>query len=175
MQDSRRRVLAAVTAGVTGLVAGCGGNDTGTPAESTATGTAEPTATDTEAATPTAAGTETPGETAEPTATDTESLGPPMPPAEVVSVGADGLRFSPESFEIAVGDTVQWEWEGGGHNVRPDTVPSGSDWRGTEGGDGTTYDSGHTYSHRFDVAGTYSYCCAPHQGAGMTGSFTVTE
>ena len=54
-------------------------------------------------------------------------------------------------------------------------APAGSDWSGTEGGDGGTYRSGHTHGHTFEVAGEYSYYCAPHQSAGVVGSFTVTE
>ena len=173
MQDSRRQFLTAMAAGATGMLAGCGGTDTGTPTgDSTESATA--TATETETSTPT----ETPTETATETATETVTETTGTPTTEVVqpvSVGADGFQFSPETFEIAVGDTVEWQWDGNGHNVVPDTTPSGSDWSGTEGGAGTTYGMGHTHSYTFETAGTYSYYCAPHQGQGMTGSFTVTE
>lgn len=155
MPDSRRQVLVAAAAGVTGMLAGCGGNDTGTPTETDAS-----TETETEY-------TETATESTE---TETDSG-----PARIVAVGADGLQFTPETFGISVGDTVRWEWDGNGHNVVPDDIPPGSDWSGTEGSAGTTYSSGHTHSHTFETAGEYSYYCAPHQGSGMTGSFTVTE
>ena len=93
-----------------------------------------------------------------------------------VAVGAGGnLRFAPESFTLQAGGTVTWTWESGGHNVRPDGQPDGADWSGTEGGDGTTYGSGHTYEHTFETPGEYSYYCNPHQSFGMTGSFTVVE
>lgn len=89
-------------------------------------------------------------------------------------VGPGGsLSFEPESFQIAVGDTVLWTWDAGGHNVKASTTPEGSDWSGTPGGEFDTFGSGHTYRYRFDVAGTYEYYCAPHRSAGMTGSFTV--
>lgn len=175
MQESRRQFLAAVTTGVTGALAGCGGSgdSTATPATETETVATETetmvTETETaEAETETATQTETMATEAE---TDTGTTGP----AQTVSVAAEGFSFSPETFEIAVGDTVRWEWEGGGHNVRPDSIPGGSDWSGTEGGDSDTYSSGHTYSYTFEVAGEYSYYCGPHQSAGMVGSFTVTE
>jgi plastocyanin len=169
MQDSRRQFLAVAAAGITGMLAGCGGDDTGTQTAATETDTVA-TATDETMATET-----------ESMATETESMATETDTAmdaeadQTVAVGADGFNFSPETFEISVGDTVTWEWEGGGHNVRPDDIPSESDWSGTEGGDGDTYGSGHTHSHTFEVAGDYSYYCAPHQGSGMTGSFTVTE
>jgi len=140
MEESRRRFVAALTAGVTGALAGCGGSGNATPSED-ATETATPTAT--------------------PEA------------AQVVAVAADGFSFSPASFEIGAGDTVRWEWEAGGHNVKADSVPDGSDWSGTPGSD--LYSTGHTYSYTFDVPGEYSYYCQPHRSSGMTGSFTVTE
>jgi len=154
MQESRRRFVAALTAGVTGALAGCGGGES-------ATSTGDATGTDTP--TPTATGTPAP--------TDTET--PTAGAAQVVSVAASGFSFAPASFEIQAGDTVRWEWAGGGHNVKADTVPDGSDWRGTPGSE--LFSSGHTYSYTFDTPGEYSYYCDPHRGAGMTGSFTVTQ
>lgn len=32
---------------------------------------------------------------------------------------------------------------------------------------------GETYTAKFDTAGTYSYYCEPHQGAGMVGKVVV--
>ncbi|MFC7193430.1 plastocyanin/azurin family copper-binding protein [Halosimplex aquaticum] len=74
-----------------------------------------------------------------------------------------------------VGETVVWVWHSSGHNVRPESTPSGSDFSGTAGGDDRLYDEGHTLSHTFEVAGEYEYYCNPHRSAGMTGSFTVAE
>jgi len=145
MEESRRGFVAALTAGITGALAGCGGSES----------------------TPTEDATETP------TATATETQTATVEAAQVVSVAADGFTFSPSSFEIRAGDTVRWEWEAGGHNVKADTTPEGSDWSGTP--DSDLYSSGHTYSYTFDVPGEYSYYCQPHRSSGMTGSFTVTE
>lgn len=92
-----------------------------------------------------------------------------------VEVGPDGrFRFDPETFEIAVGETVRWVWRAQGHNVKPASVPSGAEWEGTPGDEFATFDSGYTYSYTFDTAGTYEYYCAPHRSSGMTGSFTVS-
>jgi plastocyanin len=184
MQESRRQFLAVLTTGVTGALAGCGGSEDSTATPATGTETAATTETETAATTETetvvtetetAATTETETAAATETETTATEVETDTGPAQTVSVAAEGFSFSPESFEIAVGDTVRWEWEAGGHNVRPDAIPGGSDWSGTEGGDSDTYSSGHTYSYTFEVAGEYSYYCGPHQSAGMVGSFTVTE
>jgi len=149
MEESRRQFVAALTAGVTGALAGCGGSDSGAPTED---------------------GTETPTAGESPTPTETSGA---TEVAQAVAVAADGFNFSPANFEVAAGDTVRWEWENGGHNVKADTVPDGSDWSGTAGSD--LFSSGHTYSYTFETPGEYSYYCQPHRGSGMTGSFTVTQ
>jgi plastocyanin len=64
-------------------------------------------------------------------------------------------------------------WESRGHNVKPADVPAESDWTGTEGDRGTTYPSGHVYTHTFEVAGTYDYVCVPHRTSGMVGTVVV--
>jgi len=91
-----------------------------------------------------------------------------------VRVAPDGnLRFDPETFRLAAGGTVTWEWDAPGHNVIADTVPDGSDWEGTPGGTGETYDRGYSYEYTFEVTGDYEYYCAPHRNFDMVGSFTV--
>ena len=135
-------------------LAGCGGTDpaeteprTETTAASTATPTATPTAKETATGTPT-----------------------PEPDMTVAVAPGGNLRFDPETFTVAAGDTVQWVWESPGHNVSPGSVPSGSDWQGK---DADTYGEGTTYAHTFEVTGEYEYHCQPHQSVGMVGSFTV--
>lgn len=142
---------------------------TDVPAD-TSTGT--PTETRTEP--PTETKTNTPAETATETPTETSTpTGTPAPDQTVV-VGPNGLfQFNPPDFDISAGDTVRWEWDSGGHNVRPSMSPDNSTWSGTPGEDGTTYDDGYVYTYTFDVAGEYEYYCAPHRQAGMQGSFTV--
>jgi plastocyanin len=160
----RRRYLSVLAAAGTGLaVAGCTDSDDG----ATPIGTG--------GSTPTRAGDETPdASTATPTSTPTPE--PPADPDQRVAVG-DGLSFDPDDFELAVGDTVLWEWVGGGHNVKYDdgAIPEASDWTGTEGSRTTTYGEGHAHWHTFEVPGEYSYYCVPHQGNDMTGRFTVVE
>jgi plastocyanin len=120
------------------------------------------TATPTETPTPTVTATETPAPTGTPGGADRE-----------VAVAPGSFRFDPETFEVPVGSTVLWVWEADDHNVKPTATPADSDWSGTPG-DGT-YPSGHQYAYTFEVPGEYEYHCVPHQGLGMTGSFTVTE
>ena len=157
MEHSRRQFLGVVTAGITAGLAGCGGGG------ETAT---EPA---TDAPTPAPTETPTPTETPEPTETAT----PTVDADQQVTVAPDGeLAFAPESFEISAGDTVLWEWEARLHNIRTESVPSGSDWTGTPGSD--TFGEGHTYSYTFETPGEYEYYCDPHEDF-MRGSFTVTE
>ncbi|MFC7133552.1 MULTISPECIES: plastocyanin/azurin family copper-binding protein [Salinibaculum] len=183
----RRQVLRTAAAALAAGIAGCGGGDGGdTPTDGTTateTTTATPTGTPTVTASPTETGTPTAGatptETPSETATETPAATPTAtatgPQTQLVTVGADGLRFRPESFTIAVGDTVRWEWRGDNHNVTPNEIPSASSWQGTTADDQYVYDAGHVYEHTFEVAGEYTYYCDPHRSAGMTGSFTVTE
>lgn len=194
----RRTMLSRLSGVVIAGIAGCSGDGDGTEVPTStetsdggmATPTASTTATDTEMATasPTSTSTEPDGETGSPTdtatptstasttssPTETPSPTPTASADQVVEVALDGnFTFTPESFTVSVGSTVEWVWRAGGHNVRPDSIPSDSSWTGTEGGDGTTYSSGHSHSHEFTTAGEYEYYCAPHQGLGMTGAFSV--
>ncbi|MFW5911726.1 MAG: plastocyanin/azurin family copper-binding protein [Halanaeroarchaeum sp.] len=110
------------------------------------------------------------------TATETEGDdGGGDGPTEEVIVGPDGdLVFDPDSLEIEVGTTVNFVWESDNHNVVPTSQPDDSEWEG-EGDEGTTYDSGHEYSHTFETAGSYEYVCTPHESAGMTATIEVVE
>lgn len=150
----RRQFVVLGASGLIAALAGCSGT---TPTEAP-----------TDTTRPTRSPTSTPADTAEPTATEATD------PAQVVAVAPDGTtRFDPESFTVAVGDTVRWVWRSGGHNVVPDGRPSGESWSGTPGGAGETYPGGYAYSHTVKTAGAYEYYCAPHRSIGMTGSFTV--
>ena len=183
-----RRTFVRVTAGIVAAgLAGCaGGNgdgdgegptEPGTPDTPSATATRSPTATPT----PTATAAPTPTEratTAAPTATTSPTPTPtptPMPAAaQVVAVGPEGtLRFRPDDFTIAAGETVRWVWRGPGHNVKPASIPSGAEWTGTPGGEFDTFATDYTHTYAFTVPGRYAYFCGPHRAAGMTGKFTV--
>jgi plastocyanin len=161
-----------------------GGDDRGTapaatnpepsPSGTTTAGrTTTPHGTTRDGETPTAA--DDPTATATPTATPTETTVPAAErePDQVVEVAPDGFRYAPETFEIAVGDTVHWVWKDGGHNVRVRSKPDGSPWTGTPGTDSDTYPEGYLHANTFQVAGRYEVYCAPHQSLGLEGSFEV--
>lgn len=106
------------------------------------------------------------------TTTETATTGDGGPTSVVV--GPNGsFRFAPSSVTVATGDTVEWVWSSGGHNVVPESTPDGSDFGGSEGDESTTYDAGHSFSYTFETPGTYAYYCAPHRSSGMTGEVVV--
>jgi len=81
-------------------------------------------------------------------------------------VGVSDFAFNPSTKTVAVGATVEWQWNGGNHNVT---------WVTSSGaGDSPTQSSG-TYSRTFDSPGTYDYYCTLHGTAttGMHGSIVV--
>jgi plastocyanin len=95
-----------------------------------------------------------------------------------VTVGAGGLRFSPADVVVPLGGTVRWIWEADFH-----TVTSGSsglaDGKFCSPNDHScaqpvASNTGTVYEHTFTQAGVYSYYCAFHWAAGMTGAVTVT-
>lgn len=85
----------------------------------------------------------------------------------MISVG--GISFTPNSMSVNVGDTVQWNWSNGSHTTTSTSVPGGA----------ATWDSPMTQSvtvfkYKVTEAGVYNYKCTPHEGMGMTGSFTAS-
>lgn len=94
------------------------------------------------------------------------------PEAETVVVAPDGEhRFDPDTLEIEPGTTVEFVWEGSGHNVTVTEQPEESDWAGvTDLGK-----EGDTHEHTFEVDGRYEYVCEPHAGDGMEGAVLVGE
>src|SRR5689334_14495813 len=88
-----------------------------------------------------------------------------------VQVGQGGLKFTPSTVMIQVGDTVRWVWDANGHSSTSGTPghPDGM-W------DSGTQNTGFTFSFTFTNAGTFSYFCTPHGACcGMTGTVTVTQ
>ncbi|MBS0582220.1 MAG: hypothetical protein JSS42_03860, partial [Proteobacteria bacterium] len=87
-----------------------------------------------------------------------------------VSVGGNGLTFSPSSLTIATGDTVTFHNAGGFHNAVSDTGLFNS---------GAASSSGWTYTTpAFNTAGNFGYYCQIHGGpggAGMSGMITVQD
>jgi len=97
-----------------------------------------------------------------------------------VAVGPAGnkIRFVPDTLNISVGDTVRWTWGSDNHSVTSGT-PCTADGQfcspdNTNCDAGILSNTGFVYEHTFTQAGTYSYFCALHCFAGMTGVVNVT-
>ena len=73
-----------------------------------------------------------------------------------------------QQLTIEVGDTVEWTWGSGSHNL---LKTSGAEEFGTGQ---TYYSGGHVYSHTFELVGANDYVCSPHAG-NMNGTITVIE
>jgi len=99
--------------------------------------------------------------------------------AVTVEVGAEGnggpFAFSPAAVRIDPGTSVTFEWVSDTHNVVVQEQPDGADWGGSEGGETTYYDTGHSFSHTFETEGVYKYYCQPHLAVGMKGAIVVGD
>ena len=105
---------------------------------------------------------------------------------EVVNIQALDNSFRPVDFEIAAGTGVMFDNRGrNDHNILPDTIKDdagltallASDTSPTAWGVvSTDFVPGDTYSHLFNVPGTYNYYCSIHgaPGAGMYGTLVVS-
>lgn len=94
-----------------------------------------------------------------------------------VKMGADSglLVFEPAKTTVCKGDSVKWIMnKAGPHNVvfDEDAIPEGVDQEAISMSD-QIGDEGDEYVMKFDTAGTYSYYCEPHRGAGMQGTLIV--
>ena len=105
---------------------------------------------------------------------------------EVINIQALDNSFRPVDFEIAAGTEVMFDNRGrNDHNILPDTVKDdagltallASDTSPTAWGVASPdFVPGDTYSHLFNVPGTYNYYCSIHgaPGAGMYGTLVVS-
>lgn len=88
-----------------------------------------------------------------------------------------GLAFEPATFSVPAGEKIVFKNNRGfPHNVvfDEDDVPSGVDVaKISMGEDDYLNAGGETYAVTLTEKGTYSFYCAPHQGAGMVGKVTV--
>ena len=71
-----------------------------------------------------------------------------------------------QQLTIEVGDTVEWTWGSGTHNLVSTS--------GVETFDSGYESSGFVWSHTFTVVGSTDYVCSPHAG-NMYGTITTTE
>jgi len=82
-----------------------------------------------------------------------------------LSWGNDGSDAG-QALTIEVGDTVEWTWGAGTHNLVSTS--------GVETFDSGYESSGFVWSHTFTIVGSTDYVCSPHAG-NMNGTITVEE
>jgi plastocyanin len=117
-------------------------------------------------------------------------FGPSLSESEY-DVGMRAAAFVPAAVSVTVGDTLVW----GNNNDRPHTVtayedgiPEAATFFASGGFDSEaaardgyetdisgTVDPGETYEHTFEVPGSYSYFCIPHETGGMVGTVEVRK
>jgi hypothetical protein len=87
----------------------------------------------------------------------------------MVSVGDGGFKFDLATVTIHIGDTVQWNWSASGH-----TSTSGTSGQPSGFWDSGFLNTGGTFSHLFNAAGSFPYFCTAHGACcGMVGTVTV--
>jgi plastocyanin len=86
--------------------------------------------------------------------------------AATAAVTIHDYYFMPSSLTISPGTKVDWAY-----NVGAGTATHTVTFAGFSSGN---LNPGSSYSHTFDIPGTYSYYCMYHQNIGMTGTITVT-
>ncbi len=86
-----------------------------------------------------------------------------------------GGRYTPQETTIAVGESVTWTFEDGGHSVTGDAFDShpGCEDRDLFGVSGCAA-PGEVYVRVFDLPGSYPYQCRIH-GSAMTGTVVVRD
>jgi plastocyanin len=83
-----------------------------------------------------------------------------------VGIGVADFDFTPKTQDIAVGDTVTWTFNDGGHTTT--SLPGQPDkWDS-----GDPNDAGTTFQHTFTKPGRYQYLCTPHESF-MRGTLVV--
>lgn len=183
----RRTYLVGSVTAIVGI-AGCGSPGTGvneTDGSPTEIGTdvdgespaATPTEMETDSPTPTEAAEPTPTETETTSATPTGS-----PTATGTQTGEQSVEmvtededfyFDPIGLAVEEGTTVEWTISSGDHSstAYEERIPSNADsWDS-----GILTEDGESFSHTFDVEGTYDYYCTPHQSAGMVARIVVGQ
>jgi plastocyanin len=105
------------------------------------------------------------------------------PPAAPSNTGAvkmtDANKFDPDTVTITKGGTVTWTNSSTMmHSVTDDPAKAANKADALLPDGGAAWDSGilnpgATFTHTFDVAGTYKYFCVPHEALGMLGTITV--
>ena len=85
-----------------------------------------------------------------------------------VTVGVVDYDFQPATQQIAVGDTVTWNFTEGSHTTT--SLPGQPErW------DSQIKDAGQTFQKTFTRPGRYQYVCIPHESFPMKGTLVVGQ
>ena len=90
--------------------------------------------------------------------------------AATFTVNIESLDFSPANVSISAGDTVRWVWVSGAHSTTSGTCTGAT--CASDGKWNSGIKSSGSFTHVFDVPGTFPYFCRVHLSA-MTGSVIV--
>lgn len=103
-------------------------------------------------------------------------------------VGMTAVAFEPATITVAPDEEVVWYNNSArSHSITAyeDGIPEGADYFATGGYDSEraareawdglngAIQTGETFAHTFELPGTYSYFCIPHERAGMVGRVVV--
>lgn len=101
-------------------------------------------------------------------------------PAATVEM-TNTMKFVPDTVRIKVGDTVEWiNTSLLAHTVTGDPSEAAIEGSAALPDGAKTFNSGmldpeETFTHTFEIKGTYQYFCIPHEGAKMIGWVIVEE
>jgi plastocyanin len=79
------------------------------------------------------------------------------------------FQFDPADINIAVGDTVEWQWVNGTHTTTSDSTTGQNHWDAPLDANNTSF------SFVITSPGVHHYHCTPHQSLGMVGTITATS
>lgn len=113
------------------------------------------------------------------------------PPADSYDIGMTSIDFEPREVTVTPGTEVVWRNTNSRvHTVTAyeGTLPEGADYFATGGFESQraavdAYNNGleggipseDTFSHTFEIPGSYGYFCVPHRDAEMAGIIEVTS
>jgi plastocyanin len=95
-----------------------------------------------------------------------------LPPADLtIEVGNN--YFKPQTATIKTGQTVEWVWKEGVHDVTSGTKSGATCTGDGKFSSGDPVGPGSTWRKTFDTAGDFPYFCTPHCNLNQVGTVTV--
>ena len=77
--------------------------------------------------------------------------------------------FIPMNVDVAVGDTIEWQWIEGDHTTTSDSTSGQNVW------DAPITQANPTFRFVITAPGVHNYHCTPHLSLGMVGTITATQ